>query len=271
MAQILRDKCYEICQCSFFEELSPYIKHGLDKYIKEFKASQQLPMDDECEASPKLTSIIENDSNIETKSFPKASDNSNVKLSGVISKNNNILDYSTPDKEGVAKCKTRKRGLSNANDKIKECNVSPKLTMISDTGSNSGTKDIFKVSDNSNVKVTGVILEKNNILDYDTLDKTSYAKSKARKRGLSNADDKIKECNVSPNLTMISDTGSNSGTKGIFKVSERLLRIERNYEESVHSLLQYGDIRDYENDNSSLDDTLEYCVDNTQVSSNLNQ
>ena len=52
---------------------------------------------------------------------------------------------------------------------------------------------------------------------------------------------------------------------------DRLLRIEINYEESVHSLLQYGDIRDYENDNSSLDDTLAYCVDNTQVSSNLNQ
>ena len=50
-----------------------------------------------------------------------------------------------------------------------------------------------------------------------------------------------------------------------------LLRVEINHEESVHSLLQYGDIRDYENDNSSLDDTLEYCVDNTQVSSNLNQ
>ena len=52
---------------------------------------------------------------------------------------------------------------------------------------------------------------------------------------------------------------------------DRLLRIEINYEESVHSLLQYGDIRDYENDNSYLDDTSEYCVDNTQVSSNLNQ
>ena len=198
MAQILRDKCYKICQYSFFEELSPYIKHGLDKYIKECKASQQLPMDDECEASPKLTAIVENDSNIGTKSFSKASDNSNVKLSGAIPEKNNTLDYDTLDKKSVAKCKTRKRGLSNANDKIKECNVSPKLTMISDTGSNSGTKDIFKVSD-------------------------------------------------------------------------RLLRVEINYEESVHSLLQYGDIRDYENDNSSLDDTLEYCVDNTQVSSNLNQ
>ena len=143
-----------------------------------------------------------------------------MKLSGVIPEKNNTLDYDTLDKKSVAKCKTRKRRLSNANDKIKECNVSPKLTMISDTGSNSGTKDIFKVSDNSNVKVTGVIPEKNNILDYDILDKTSSANSKTRKRGLSNADDKIKECNVSPKLTMISDTGSNSGTKDIFKVSD---------------------------------------------------
>ena len=103
----------------------------------------------------------------------------------------------------IKKCKTRKRGLSNANDKIKECNVSPKLTMISDTGSNSGTKDIFKVSDNSNVKVTGVILEKNNTVDYDTLDKTSSAKSKTRKRRLSNVNAKeVKDdCNVDYCLT----------------------------------------------------------------------
>ena len=78
-------------------------------------------MDDECEASPKLTAIIENDSNIGTKSFTKASDNSNVKLSEVISEKNNILDNDILDTEGVAKCNTRKRGLSNANDKIKEC------------------------------------------------------------------------------------------------------------------------------------------------------
>ena len=134
---MLRDKCYKMCQCSFFEELSPYIKHGLDKYIKECKASQQLPMDDECEASSKLTAIVKNDSNIGTKSFSKASDNSNAKLSGAIPEKNNTLDYDTLDKKSVAKCKTRTRGLSNANDKIKECNVSPKLTMISDTGSNS--------------------------------------------------------------------------------------------------------------------------------------
>merc|ERR1712238_540507 len=156
MAQILRDKCYKICQCSFFEELSPYIKHGLDKYIKECKASQQLRMDDECEASPKLTAIVENDSNIGTKSFSKASDNSNAKLSGAIPEKNNTLDYDTLDKTSSAKYKTRNRRLSNANDKIKECNVSPKLTMISDTGSNSGTKDIFKVSDISNVNAKEV-------------------------------------------------------------------------------------------------------------------
>ena len=52
---------------------------------------------------------------------------------------------------------------------------------------------------------------------------------------------------------------------------DRLLRIEINYEESVHSLLQYVDNRDYESDNASLGDTLEYCVDNTQLSSKLNQ
>merc|ERR1712238_68669 len=192
MAQILRDKYYKICQCSFFEKLSPYIKHDLDKYIKECKASQQLRMDDECEASPKLTAIVENDSNIGTKSFSKASDNSNAKLSGAIPEKNNTLDYSTLDKKSSAKCKTRKRRLSNANDKIKECNVSPKLTVLSDTGSNSGTKGIFKVSDNSNVKLSGVIPEKNKTLDYDKLDKSSSAKCKTRKRGLSNANDRRK-------------------------------------------------------------------------------
>jgi len=147
-------------------------------------------MDDECEASPKLTAIIENDRNIGPTSFTKASDNSNVKLSGVISEKNNTLDNDILDKEGVAKCKTRTRGLSNANDKINEFNVSPTLTMILDPGSNSGTKDIFKVSDNSNVKATGVILEKNNTVDYDTLDKTSSAKSKTRKCRLSNVNAK---------------------------------------------------------------------------------
>merc|ERR1712238_376401 len=100
-------------------------------------ASQQLRMDDECEASQKLTAIVENDSNIGTKSFSKASDNSNAKLSGAIPKKNNTLDYSTLDKKSVAKCKTRKRRLSNANDKIKECNfcpfnISPKFTMTSE-------------------------------------------------------------------------------------------------------------------------------------------
>ena len=38
--------------------------------------------------------------------------------------------------------------------------------------------------------MTGVIPEKNNILDYDTLDKTSSAKSKTRKRRLSNVNAK---------------------------------------------------------------------------------
>ena len=111
------------------------------------------------------------------------------------------------------------------------------------------------------MKLSGVIPEKNNTLDNDILDKEGVAKCKTRKRGLSNANDKIKECNVSPKLTMILDLGSNSGTKDIYKVSDRLLRVEINYEESVHSLLQYGDIRDYENDNSYVDHTLEYCVD----------
>ena len=35
MAQIMRDKCYKICQKSFSKILSPYIKNGLQKYIKE--------------------------------------------------------------------------------------------------------------------------------------------------------------------------------------------------------------------------------------------
>ena len=74
-------------------------------------------MDDECEASPKLTAIVENDSNIGTKSFSKASDNSNAKLSGAIPEKNNTLDYDTLNKKSVAKCKTRKRRLSNVNAK----------------------------------------------------------------------------------------------------------------------------------------------------------
>ena len=40
--------------------------------------------------------------------------------------------------------------------------------------------------------MTGVISEKNNTVDYDTLDKTSSAKCKTRKRRLSNANDRRK-------------------------------------------------------------------------------
>ena len=35
MAHIMRDKCYKICQNSFFKTLSPYIQNGLQKYIKQ--------------------------------------------------------------------------------------------------------------------------------------------------------------------------------------------------------------------------------------------
>ena len=51
---------------------------------------------------------------------------------------------------------------------------------------------------------------------------------------------------------------------------DRLLRIEINYEESDHSLLQYGVNRDCESDHFSLADTLEYCINETKVSPKLN-
>ena len=40
MVQILRDKCYKICQENFFTDLSPYVKNGLQKYINECQEEQ---------------------------------------------------------------------------------------------------------------------------------------------------------------------------------------------------------------------------------------
>ena len=56
-----------------------------DKYIKEYKASLQLSIYDECEVNPVLTVIADTDNNSWTKSLFKASDNRNTKRSEAIS------------------------------------------------------------------------------------------------------------------------------------------------------------------------------------------
>ena len=49
--------------------------------------------------------------------------------------------------------------MSNTKDEIKEFNSSPKLIVITDTGSNSETKDNFKVIYNSKFKLIRGILK----------------------------------------------------------------------------------------------------------------
>ena len=71
-----------------------------------------------------------------------ASEKSNVKLTRKKTENNNTVE------------KKRNRGLSDVNIKIKEWYVNPELTMIVNTGNNSGTKVFSKASDICNVKLT---------------------------------------------------------------------------------------------------------------------
>ena len=110
----------------------------------------------------------------------------NTKLSGATPDKYNTPDHSKFDKQSYDKCTTRKRGLSNTKDWIKEHNGSPKLIVITDTNSNSGTEDKLKVIDNSKVNRTSHIYIKNNTIDYETFDKHSSAKCKTRKYRLSN-------------------------------------------------------------------------------------
>ena len=83
-----------------------------------------------------------------------ALEKSNVKLTRIKTENNNTVENFTLDKSSSSKCKKRNRGLSNVNIKIKEWYVIPELTMVVNTGNNSGTKNFFKASDICNVKLT---------------------------------------------------------------------------------------------------------------------
>ena len=77
MDWLLHDTYVHIFQQSIIVELSEF-----DKHIKEYKASLQLSMNNECEVSLELTMIEDIYSNSGTKSFLNASDNRNTKLSG---------------------------------------------------------------------------------------------------------------------------------------------------------------------------------------------
>ena len=71
--------------------------------------------------------------------------------------------------------------------------------------------------------MTGVISEKNNTVDYDTLDKTSSAKSKTRKRRLSNVNAKEvnDDCNGDYCLTC-DESKKENNTRGCYKRKEKL-------------------------------------------------
>ena len=84
MDWLLHDTCIQVYQRNIIAELSQF-----DKYIKEYKASLKLLMDDKSEVGPELIVITNTDSNSETQSCLKASNNRNTKLIGTTLEQNN--------------------------------------------------------------------------------------------------------------------------------------------------------------------------------------